>query len=138
MKVGGGAYGKREKLTPEALNGAARVAIRILHAGAFQRNGVGSFTHWISSQTPPDHILFLNGSDLREVVEKLGDETDEWLGKLVVLELVERTYEGRKFPKYAVAPAAEWNDVLRPLEAPPASAKRKAKRSPPKPRKRAT
>lgn len=127
MKVAGGAYGKREKLTPESLDHAERVAIRVLSAGAFDRNNVGTFTFWISSHTPPDHILFLNAGDLRQVVERLGDDTDAWAGQLVVLELVKRQWRGKDYQKYVVAPAAEWDDVLRPLEAPaPKPRKRKA------------
>lgn len=135
MKVGGAAYGKREKLTADSLDHAERVAIRILNAGAFDRNGEGgALTYWISSTTPPDHILFLAGGDLRHMVERLGDETDRWLGQRVVLELVKRRYKGQTYQKYAIAPAAEWDDVLRPLNAPP-SAKRTAKKTPRKPRK---
>ncbi len=135
-QVAGRSYGQRPKLTPESLDRMARVAVRILDSGDFTK-GEGSrqrFVFWISTHTPPDHIMFLNGADLREVVERLGDETDNWRGKTVVLELVNRTYNGRAYEKYVVAPAAEWDDVLRPLDAPPPSAKRTAKRSPSKPR----
>ena len=136
-QVAGRQYGKRPKLTPASLDRMARVAVRVLDAGAFEK-GEGSrqrFVFWISTHTPPDHILFLNGADLREVVERLGDESDNWRGKTVVLELVNRTYDGRPYEKYVVAPAVEWDDVLRPLDAPPPSAKRAAKKPGRKPRK---
>ena len=129
-QVQGRQYGKRPKLTPESLDRMARVAVRVLDAGAFEKtDGPGTFVFWISTHTPPDHILFLNGADLREVVERLGDESDDWRGKTVVLELVNRTYNGKPYEKYVVAPAVEWDDVLRPLDAPPPkSAKRSAKK----------
>jgi hypothetical protein len=136
-RVSGREYGQRPKLTPESLDRRARVAVRVLEAGAFKKADARQrFVYWISTQEPKDHILFLNGNDLREIVESLGDETDKWPGELVVLELVERNYRGKSYEKYAVAPAPEWNDVLRPLEAPPSSAKKAPKRSPRKPRAR--
>lgn len=147
-----GQYTPRAKLIPESLNRLARVVIRVLAAGSFTKpsgRNETSLTYWLSTQEPPDHIMFLTRGDLGQLVKRLGDETDTWPGQRVVLELINRSYEGRSYEKYAVAPAEEWDDVLRPLDAPPPSsgrkprtvapppsAKRAAKRAPRKPRKR--
>ena len=134
-----GIYQPRAKLSPESLGGLARVVIRVHSAGSFTKpsgQNETALTYWLSSQEPPDHIMFLTRGDLGQLVEKLGDETDTWPGQRVVLELVNRTYQGRPYEKYAVAPAEEWNDVLRPLDAPPPSAKRAPKKTARKPRSR--
>lgn len=134
-----GAYQPRSKLTAESLDRLARVVVRVLSAGSFDKPSGRNETrvcYWLSTREPPDYILFLTSGDLREMVERLGDETDDWLGKRVVLELVNRSYQGRPYEKYAVAPATEWDDVLRPLKAPPPSAKRTAKKTGRKPRRR--
>lgn len=119
-KVSGRAYGQRPKLTPASLDNRPRVAVVIRDAGAFKRHGERqTFVYWFSTEDPPDHILFCNGHDLRQLVEALGDETDGWKGRQVVVELVTRRYDGKEFEKYAVAPADQWDDVIRPLEHPP-------------------
>lgn len=125
-KVRGSAYGQRPKLTVESTGHVERLAVRVLAAGSFTKGPERDPDHihivyWFSTVEPHDHIIFLNGHDVREIVANLGDETEDWIGRQVVLELVKRTYEGRSYEKYAVAPSFEWNDVLRPLDAPRAS-----------------
>ncbi len=121
MRVPGTARGQRPKLTPESMNGAERPAVRIKEAGAFRKeaslegNPAGlapTFVYWFSVESPADHILFLNVSDLRALTERLGDDTDDWPGCMVVLEKVKRHHRGKTYIKYATAPAHEWDEVL--------------------------
>lgn len=143
-QVAGSAYGQRPKLTPKSMGGIARVAVRILDSGSFSKPGLKQGARprsvfWISTVEPRDHIMFLTADDLRQMVERLGDETERWNGERVVLELVNRSFEGRSYEKYAVAPAPQWDDVLRPLDAPAppgTSARRTSKAKARKPRTR--
>lgn len=116
-RVSGSDRGQRPKLTPESLHNAPSPVVRIKEAEAFQGRG-GRRVFWISTEEPPDHIMFLSVPDLGAVVDRLGDDTAEWAGELLPLELVRRAYNGESYEKYAVPPAEEWGALLKPKAKP--------------------
>lgn len=110
-RITGPERGKRPKLTPESLGDLERAAVTVLKAGAFVRNGRRVF--WLETETPADHMLFLSGADVRILAEELGDDTDLWAGRLVVVEKVVRRFNSKDFPKYQIAPVADWPEGVR-------------------------
>ena len=59
-----------------------------------------------------DYVLWPNATEIRTLIEKLGDDTDEWTGQRVPVEKVTRSYRGKKFDKVGVVDAAEWDQYL--------------------------
>lgn len=61
-----------------------------------------------------DKALWLSKTDLKSLVERLGDVPSKWSGKRVVVEKVKREYKGQTYNKVGIAPADEWDTYLNP------------------------
>lgn len=56
-----------------------------------------------------DKIMWLNDAALETLVEKLGDETDNWVGEKIPVE----TYDTRKGEKVRIMAAEEWDAAFK-------------------------
>lgn len=57
----------------------------------------------LSFEETGDHVLWPNGTEVNILIDFIGDDTDEWIGKRVAVEKVTRTYKGQAFDKVAIA-----------------------------------
>jgi hypothetical protein len=55
-----------------------------------------------------DKILFLNNAALETLVDRYGDNTDDWVGQIVPVE----AYEGTKGPAVRIMAAEEWDNAF--------------------------
>lgn len=67
-----------------------------------------------------DKVHRLNTTQRDYLIEKLGDETDRWIGKRVPLVKQTVEFQKKKYPTVYVAAPEEWDDLLAGEEAPPA------------------
>ena len=61
-----------------------------------------------------DMPLWLNMTMIRTLIDRLGSETNDWIGEKVPVESHVATYRGQEFPKVRVVPAERWDELLRP------------------------
>lgn len=61
-----------------------------------------------------DRVLYLNKGMIETLVEKLGDDSDGWLGQQVPVEKHVAKFGNEKFPKVRVVPAEEWGEYIKP------------------------
>ncbi len=64
-------------------------------------------------QETGDKSLWLNVTAIKTLCERLGDNTDKWVGQSVPVEKHTAEFRGKKFPKVRVALAEEWDDMLK-------------------------
>lgn len=65
-----------------------------------------------------DYVLWPNKTGIITLIDKLGDDTDEWIGQKVPVMKVTETYKGESFDKVAVAKLDEWDNIIKPKRAP--------------------
>lgn len=137
--MGGGA--SRPALTPEDFGGKQQAVLTISavevdvkipdtsRPGGFRQVAVLSFEEY---QGEDDRALYLNKTQAEFLVAKYGDESDDWIGEQVPLEVVRvnNPKTGKPHKKVYVAdPAGDWDAILaaaRPRRATPkATARRK-------------
>lgn len=74
-----------------------------------------------------DKVHWLNKTQMQYLVEGLGDETDDWEGKKIPLEVTETTFNGKRFKKLWVAAPERWPEYkgegVKPPKAKPIIAK---------------
>lgn len=59
-----------------------------------------------------DKVLWLNVTQIRYLVERLGEESDRWIGQKVPLVKTTTHYAGKAFKKVWVAAPEEWDAIL--------------------------
>lgn len=59
-----------------------------------------------------DKVLWLNKTQIVSLVEKLGDNVDNWIGEQVPIRKHTSTFGSKKYPKVIVCPAEEWDEYL--------------------------
>lgn len=120
-QMGGGA--SRPSLTPEDFNGKSHAVLTISAVepevkipdpskpGGFRVVAVLSFEEYHGED---DRALYLNKRQAEYLVERLGDETDDWIGERVPLEVVKvnNPNTGKPVQKVYVAEPAEWDGIL--------------------------
>ncbi len=123
--------------TPELLSGADATVITVAEC----RSGVkvqDRLAYGIVSEEYPDHIWWANKTSLDRIIERLGDDDDEWIGEAIPLVKV-RTQDpsrgGATVVKYWAAGEDDWDDILKEsgrartrARRPQAPAKKAAKR----------
>jgi hypothetical protein len=61
-----------------------------------------------------DKVLWPSPGDIGTLIDKLGDDTDEWIGQSVPVAKVTRKFKGESFKKVAIVEAEEWADYVKP------------------------
>lgn len=59
-----------------------------------------------------DKLQWLNQTQIGYLLDKLGDETEDWIGKQVPLVKTTTHYAGKPFKKVWVAAPAEWDGIF--------------------------
>lgn len=73
-----------------------------------------------------DKAMYLNKTQLEYLIEGLdSDDSDDWAGQQVPVEIKRGTFRGRKYEKPHVVDPDEWKDYLKPKKA----RRKRAKRS---------
>jgi hypothetical protein len=55
-----------------------------------------------------DKVLWLNKGMVESLVEQLGDDSDNWIGRVIPVEKYVARYRGQKYNKVRVVPSEEW------------------------------
>jgi hypothetical protein len=136
--MGGGA--SRPALTPEDFAGKSQAVLTISavetdvkipdtsRPGGFRLVAVLSFEEY---QGDDDRALYLNKTQAEHLVAKFGDESDDWVGERVPLEVVKvnNPKTGKPHRKVYVAdPGDTWDAILdaaKPRRAPTAKARKR-------------
>lgn len=136
--MGGGA--SRPALTPEDFAGKSQAVLTISavetdvkipdtsRPGGFRLVAVLSFEEY---QGDDDRALYLNKTQAQFLVDKFGDESDNWIGERVPLEVVKvnNPKTGKPHRKVYVAdPADTWDAILDAAKPRRVAAKPKARR----------
>ena len=66
----------------------------------------------LSFKETEDKVMWPNPSEIGVLIDKLGDDTDKWVGKQVPVEKVTRKFKGRSYPKIGIVEADEWDGYL--------------------------
>jgi hypothetical protein len=111
---------KRQSLQREHVEGAPAVVVgTIMAADLYRQNTLAG----IELYEFPGYVVWAKGGELAALSFHLGDETDEWPHRAVVLEMVRRNnpHSGETVDKYVVAPAGQWDALAATLTGEPAA-----------------
>jgi hypothetical protein len=144
-KVDDSRYSKaRPKITQEDLADGDFTVVTIVkfdEAPGTDDAGQKRLTPFILTEEFGDKVLWLNRTQVRHLVDRLGDESDRWVGKRVPIVKHTATFGTDSFKKVVVPDTEEWDDLLamassesgeavkkpRRMAAPTAKSKAKAK-----------
>lgn len=70
-----------------------------------------------------DKALWLNKTQIEYLIERLGDDTDDWIGQYVPIEKHETTFRGKTHNKVWVSPPESWDEMLEAAGVTPRKAK---------------
>ena len=77
-----------------------------------------------------DKALWLNKTQIDYLIERLGDDSDDWIGQHIPVEKHETTFRGKTHHKVWVSPPESWDEMLEAAGVtPPRKAKSKAVKS---------
>lgn len=115
-KIDSNEYGSAApKLTPEDIDEAAIATItavnRIETDDKSTKTGKRKAIN-LEFQETGDKVLWLNKGMIDTLIEKLGDDTDDWVGKQVPIESFTAVFKGQKFPKVGIMAAEEWDNAF--------------------------
>jgi hypothetical protein len=117
MKVRTEDFGSsRPKLEPNDIEEAAIVTVAGYEQGEVddpERDSGKRITGCVWFEETGDKVIWLNKGMMDTLVEKLGDETDHWVGKQIPIERHTATYGNKKFPKVHIIPAEGWDKAFR-------------------------
>lgn len=129
-------FGKsRPKVTPDDLEGGDYLVLTIAKFGEEvftdgETGGTPRPTAYLEFKETGDKVLWLGVTQVRYLVERLGDESDDWIGEKCPVEIVTPTFAGKmQPPKCWVAEPKEWDRMLgvqrrtTPARRPPGAAK---------------
>jgi hypothetical protein len=114
MKVQRDKYGSNTpKLTPDNLEGEAAVlTVAGFDEQTFDGEDGKRVTPFLWFKETGDLVLYINATQIDYLVERLGDESDNWIGKQVPVEKHSSTYKGQRFEKVWVQPPERWDDAI--------------------------
>lgn len=105
----GADFGKRERLSPEHLEGDAAL-LTITSVDMFKYDGQDTMV--IKFEETGDAGMFINRTMLDALLEHLGDETDGWIGKVIPVEVRTVKYNSEETTKVYVWEAGKWADAF--------------------------
>lgn len=110
-KIGKDYLGERPKLTPDLLEGNAAV-LTIASVETFNFDNRDNLV--LKFEETGDAALFVNRTMLDALIDGLGDETDEWVGSQVPVEVktVKNPQNGEDVEKVYVMDFAEWDEAF--------------------------
>lgn len=105
------------KITPDDLEGDAAV----LTVTGFEKvevddddaEGGKRNAATLTFEETEDRVLWLNKGMIEALIERLGDDSDEWVGAKVPVEKYVARYRGQKYDKVRVMPAEEWDRAFK-------------------------
>lgn len=105
---------KRPKVEESDLQGGNFIVAQIVHFEDIpvDQDGEKKLVPSLRFQEFGDKVLWLNKTQMGYLVERLGDETDRWTGKMVPLVVATVNYGDERFRKVQVAAPEEWDDLL--------------------------
>lgn len=112
---------RRPALTPAVLDGADGAVLTIKEARTGLPTSDGrKAALLVFKETPLDdedreYVLWLNATDLRALVEQIGDDDSDWPGERVPIVRIRANnpQTGGLVTKYHIAPAEDWEDLLK-------------------------
>lgn len=116
-KVDPNAYGgggeRKPSLRPTDAGGKDTLVLTVADA----RMGIvvdGRTTGLLEFEEFPEHVQWVNKTDVKSLVEALGDDDAKWRGKRVPLLKVRQNNPstGKPVEKYMVAPAEDWDEIF--------------------------
>jgi hypothetical protein len=107
-------YGsKRPKLERDDLDGDVGVlTIAGFDEAKFEDDDGSRVTPFIWFEEMGDKVLFLNKTQVGYIIERLGDESDDWMGQRVPIEKHTATFNGKRHEKLWVSPPEKWDEYL--------------------------
>lgn len=122
-KVNPGEHGggeQRPKLVPAVLDNSDGAVLTIKEARTGVPTGDGRKAALLTFKEVPlddeerEHVLWLNKTDLTILVDKLGDDDEEWVGQRVPVVKVRASnpQTGGYVMKYHIAPADDWDELM--------------------------
>lgn len=105
---------QRAKLTPEVLGNPETVVLTVQEARTGIETGVGRKAALLVFQEHPEHIYWLNKTGISTLVERLGGDDNDWIGRQVPLRRVHASNPttGGSVVTFHVAPLTEWDELL--------------------------
>lgn len=107
-------YTQQPKLTPEDLGGDDATVMTIQKYEQFKKKDGEGMVRKLTFEEAPDKIHFLNVTQTEYLVEALGDEWEDWIGKVVPLVLHQgKDLKGKPITNLWVASPESWNEIFR-------------------------
>jgi len=72
----------------------------------------------LSFEEAGEKVLWPSSGDITTIIDKLGDDTDEWVGTKLPVEKVTRKFKGVGYKKVGVLSAEEWDTYIKPKRTP--------------------
>lgn len=118
-KVNADKYGTRsDKLTVDDLEGDAAV-LTVDSFGEKTFTDIAGTTRtqkvtpFLTFRETGDKVLWLNSTQVGYLIERLGDDTDDWMGKPIPVERHEyKSFNGEEGVNLWVSPPERWDDLL--------------------------
>ena len=115
-KVDPNEYGsgeQRAKLTPEVLGSPETVVLTVQEARTGIETGDGRRAALLVFEEHPDYAYWLNKTGISTLVERLGGDDDDWIGRQVPLIRVHASNPttGGSVETFHVAPITEWDEL---------------------------
>lgn len=83
----------------------------------------------LSFEETGEHVFWPTATEVGILIEKFGDDTDDWQGEKMPLEKVSREFGGKTHDKLGIPAAEQWDDYLKPkkssVKAAPVKGKKK-------------
>lgn len=71
----------------------------------------------LSFEETGELVFWPTNKEVGQLIDRLGDDTDSWVGRKVPIEKVTRTYMGKSFAKVGVVGDDEWDVYMKPAKA---------------------
>lgn len=113
-KVNSDRYGsKRPKLERDDLDGD----VGVLTIAGFDEAKISDeegerVTPFIWFEEMGEKVHYLNKTQVDYLIERLGDDSDDWVGQKVPIEKHTATYAGKQHKKLWVSPPEKWDEYL--------------------------
>lgn len=104
---------QRAKLTPEVLGSPETVVLTVQEARTGIETSDGRRAAFLVFEEHPDHAYWLNKTGISTLVERLGGDDDDWIGRQVPLVRVHASNPttGGSVETFHVAPLTEWDEL---------------------------
>ena len=104
---------QRAKLTPEVLGSPETVVLTVQEARTGIETGDGRRAALLVFEEHPDYAYWLNKTGISTLVERLGGDDDDWIGRHVPLIRVHASNPttGGSVETFHVAPLTEWDEL---------------------------